>query len=61
MDRNQQSADEHTEPGDPAPSGDVVRFVGLWESYAHRIHAYAARHVDPETAQEVVAETFLVA
>ena len=61
MDRNQQAADEHAGHGDLAPSGDVARFVGLWESYAHRIHAYAARHVGPETAQEVVAETFLVA
>ena len=61
MDRNQQAADEHAGHGCPAPSGDVARFVGLWESYAHRIHAYAARHVGPQAAQEVVAETFLVA
>jgi len=38
-----------------------VRFEGLWESHAHRISAYATRHVGPEAAQEIVAETFLVA
>lgn len=37
------------------------RFQGLWSAHAPRVHAYAMRHVDPDTAQEVVAETFLVA
>ena len=37
-----------------------MRFEELWESYAHRISAYATRHVGPEAAQEIVAEIFLV-
>jgi len=36
-------------------------FTALWESYAHRVFAYAARHTDRDTAQDVVAETFLAA
>ncbi|MEV2237256.1 RNA polymerase sigma factor [Micromonospora sp. NPDC049891] len=37
------------------------RLVTLWTEYAPRVMAYALRHVDPDTAQEVVSETFLVA
>jgi RNA polymerase sigma-70 factor (ECF subfamily) len=33
----------------------------MWEEHADRVLAYARRHVPPEDAQEVVAETFLVA
>ncbi|GCE76957.1 RNA polymerase sigma factor [Cellulomonas biazotea] len=40
---------------------DTVRFAALWDRYAARVQAYALRHVDPDTAQEVVSETFLVA
>ncbi|MBU2668925.1 RNA polymerase sigma factor [Actinoplanes bogorensis] len=40
---------------------DEHRFVRLWRECAPRVLAYARRHVDPETAQDVVAETFLVA
>ncbi|RHA40742.1 RNA polymerase sigma factor [Cellulomonas rhizosphaerae] len=40
---------------------DAQRFAELWERYAARIQAYALRHVDRDSAQEVVAETFLVA
>lgn len=40
---------------------DAQRFTALWDAYAHRIQAYSMRHVDAETAQEVVSETFLVA
>ncbi len=40
---------------------DAERFSALWERHAGRVQAYAMRHVDRETAQEVVAETFLVA
>lgn len=36
-------------------------FTAMWEQHAPRIMAYALRHVDPDTAQEVLAETFLVA
>lgn len=63
MEHERQRGDD---PG-PAPggqesaSGDVDRFSAMWGSYAHRILAYATRHVGAETAQEVVAETFLVA
>jgi RNA polymerase sigma-70 factor (ECF subfamily) len=48
-----------TNPG--ATSDEVDRFVALWESCAHRVHAYATRHVGANAAEEVVAETFLVA
>src|SRR3954466_6674840 len=43
--------------------GDTAagHFQGLWSAHAPRVHAYAMRHVDPDTAQEVVSETFLVA
>lgn len=37
------------------------RFSALWDEHAPRVQAYALRHVDRDTAQEVVAETFLVA
>jgi RNA polymerase sigma-70 factor (ECF subfamily) len=40
---------------------DAERFSALWERHAGRVQAYAMRHVERETAQEVVAETFLVA
>lgn len=42
-------------------SGDVERFESLWDNYAHRIQAYAIRHVGGQAAEEVVAETFLIA
>lgn len=48
------------QPGSPAP-GDVVRFTALWDDYVGPVSAYACRHVDHHTAQEVVSETFLVA
>jgi len=41
--------------------GEAVRFTALWEEHADRVLAYARRHVAPDDAQEVVAETFLVA
>ena len=37
------------------------RFVELWRAYGPRILAYALRHVDADSAQDVLAETFLVA
>jgi RNA polymerase sigma factor (sigma-70 family) len=46
---------------DEQPGADAVRFNALWEAYAGRVLAYATRHVGPDDAQEVVAETFLVA
>lgn len=38
-----------------------MRFTALWGDYAGRVSAYACRHVDHHTAQEVVSETFMVA
>jgi len=61
VDRATQAPDEPARHREPAPSGDIGQFVGLWESYAHRIRAHATRHVGPDAAQEIVAETFLVA
>lgn len=46
---------------DHEPPRDAVRLAALWEQHAPRVQAYALRHVDPDTAQEVVSETFLVA
>jgi RNA polymerase sigma factor (sigma-70 family) len=37
------------------------RFVALWTEHGPRVMAYALRHLDPDTAQDVVSETFLVA
>ena len=51
----------NTDPPDGATQFEAQRFESLWEAHAGRVHAYAMRHVDPHTAQEVVAETFLVA
>jgi len=36
-------------------------FTVMWQQCAPRVMAYALRHVDPAEADEVVAETFLVA
>jgi RNA polymerase sigma-70 factor (ECF subfamily) len=37
------------------------RFVELWTAHGPRVLAYALRHVDPDSAQDVLSETFLVA
>jgi RNA polymerase sigma factor (sigma-70 family) len=37
------------------------RFVALWTEHGPRVMAYALRHLDCDTAQDVVSETFLVA
>ena len=47
------STDDHRDP--------ERLFSALWAAHAHRILAYAHRHVGPDLADEVVAETFLVA
>jgi len=44
-----------------SPDRDALRFNELWQAHADRVLAYATRHVGPDAAQEVVAETFLVA
>ncbi len=43
------------------PDHEGRAFTAMWEQYAPRIMAYALRHVDPDIAQEVLSETFLVA
>jgi RNA polymerase sigma factor (sigma-70 family) len=40
---------------------DEQRFVALWTEYGPRVMAYALRHLDSDSAQDVVSETFLVA
>jgi RNA polymerase sigma-70 factor (ECF subfamily) len=48
--------------GDPAPGDDAsARLAALWDAHAVRVQAYALRHTDPDTAQDVLSETFLVA
>lgn len=37
------------------------RFIALWTEHGPRVMAYALRHLDPDSAQDVVSETFLVA
>ncbi|MFC4048979.1 RNA polymerase sigma factor [Actinomadura syzygii] len=36
-------------------------FAELWDAYYDDVLSYAARRVDPETARDVAAETFLIA
>ncbi|WP_345215194.1 RNA polymerase sigma factor [Georgenia halophila] len=48
-----------SDPEDDLGAGQ--RLTALWDLYAPRVHAYAVRHVGADQAQEVVAETFLVA
>lgn len=61
MDRDSEAQDGRAGSREPVTSDNAVRFEELWESYARQISAYASRHVGPEAAQEIVAETFLVA
>ncbi|WP_402462627.1 RNA polymerase sigma factor [Isoptericola aurantiacus] len=39
----------------------AARLDALWDACAGRVQAYALRHTDPDTAQDVVSDTFLVA
>jgi len=48
-------------PQRPADSDAEARVVAWWHAHAARVQAYALRHVDTHTAQEVLSETFLVA
>ncbi len=41
--------------------GRQERFERLWAGCEQRVHAYALRRTDAQTAQDVVADTFLVA
>ena len=45
----------------PPGESEALRFTTLWHGHAGRVLAYALRHTDPDTAQEVVSETFLIA
>jgi RNA polymerase sigma factor (sigma-70 family) len=40
---------------------DAARLDDLWREHAVRVQAYALRHTDPDIAQDVLAEVFLVA
>lgn len=40
---------------------DEVRLRAAFDAYAVRVLAYASRHVDGHTAQDVVSEVFLTA
>ncbi|QGH69414.1 RNA polymerase sigma factor [Pseudactinotalea sp. HY158] len=40
---------------------EAQRFAHLWDECSGRVLAYAIRHVGPDLAEEVVAETFLIA
>ena len=40
---------------------DDARLDALWRAHAVRVHAYALRHTEPDAAQEVLSETFLIA
>ncbi len=49
---------------DDAPDGAAERrerLSALWSAHAVRVQAYLWRHTDPDTAQDVLSETFLVA
>jgi DNA-directed RNA polymerase specialized sigma24 family protein len=43
------------------PQSDTERFTLAFERCAARVFAYARRHTDRSAAEDVVAETFLVA
>ncbi|HYN96657.1 MAG TPA: RNA polymerase sigma factor [Pilimelia sp.] len=43
------------------PAAPAQLLEALWAQCGPRVLAYALRHVDPDTAQDVVSETFLVA
>lgn len=47
-----------TEPG---TNERAEAFAALWDAHAARVLGYARRRVGPDAAEEVVAETFLVA
>lgn len=40
---------------------DVARFAALFDAFASNVYAYARTRLAPEDAQDVVADTFLVA
>ncbi|MDO8150007.1 RNA polymerase sigma factor [Isoptericola sp. b408] len=48
--------------GQGPPDDDAAaRLAALWTDHAVRVHAYLLRHTDPDTAQDLLSETFLVA
>ncbi|MFC8597838.1 RNA polymerase sigma factor [Isoptericola sp. NPDC057191] len=46
-------------PDDAADARE--RLSALWSAHAVRVQAYLWRHTDPDTAQDLLSETFLVA
>ncbi|TDO93669.1 RNA polymerase sigma-70 factor (ECF subfamily) [Enemella evansiae] len=62
----------HDEPGagnrlgvnqmrETGPAEAEAGFRGVYASFAGRVYAFARRHSDPETAEQVVSDTFLAA
>jgi RNA polymerase sigma-70 factor (ECF subfamily) len=45
----------------PSPAGERERFVALYETHGAAVLAYARRRVAADEAEDVLAETFLVA
>src|SRR5947209_5325363 len=43
------------------PDGDEARFAALYRDMSPRVYAFVRRRTDASTAQEVVADTFVVA
>jgi len=52
--------DDDADP-DHLDDAAAARLAALWDAHAVRLHAYALRHSDPDTAQDLLSETFLVA
>ena len=50
-----------TLPGVSTSTSAERRFQDVFDSCASLVHAYALRHTDPESAQDVVSDVFLVA
>lgn len=45
----------------PELDADAQVFAELYEQTSRRVYAYARRHSDPETAEQVLSDTFLAA
>ena len=63
--KDPQTSDRRSAPvrvrDDDSDGSDAERFTALYRSHQQRIFDFACRRVGPETALEVVSETFLVA
>ncbi|WP_278235563.1 sigma-70 family RNA polymerase sigma factor [Isoptericola sp. AK164] len=45
----------------PPDDAAAARLAAVWDDHAVRVQAYLLRHTDPDTAQDLLSETFLVA